>query len=121
MIRSTHLTTAFACAAMIFAAMPAAQAASRSVEFSQTVFQNRCLAQGGSIHTGASTILCQTAEIEVRCDFVEINLAECNWAGIDNKPSVNRIIGMASAEALSGEEGGPGAGRPRWRNKVIRF
>lgn len=112
---------ALMCGAALLASSPA-YAASRSVEFSKTNFTNRCLAQGGSVRAQTDTILCGTSAIEVRCHFVEMNLADCTWPGIDNQTSVNRIIGIAAAvSAGENDGGGTGGKRPRWSHNVIKF
>ncbi|WP_240231124.1 hypothetical protein [Devosia lacusdianchii] len=104
-------TFAFAFAIATLAGLAASvptQAATRAVDFGPTSFANRCAAQGGVIADASPTFACQTPVVEVVCSFVRINLAHCEWPGIDNQIAVNRIIGLPSSYSLS-SGGGAGA------------
>lgn len=121
MFKLDRLATALGCVVLVAATMPAAQAATRSVEFSRTVFESRCLAQGGIMDAGAGGLICETADAAVRCDFVSLNLANCDWEGVDHQRGVNRLIGMADAESMSEGGGGNGSGGLRWKHRVVKF
>jgi hypothetical protein len=81
-------------------------AATRTTEMSASWFADRCENVGGLVIAEENTTLCQTAEIEIECEFLSVRLAECNWAGVDNRTAVTRIIGMANADALVSTTGG---------------
>lgn len=100
MTKTLAITFAIASLAGLAAVLPA-QAATRSVDISIATFADRCIAQGGAFSDANPSFACQTATTAVVCDFVTINLADCEWAGIDNQIAVNRLLGMADAESLS--------------------
>ncbi|KQX38912.1 hypothetical protein ASD04_09710 [Devosia sp. Root436] len=97
---------AFAIASIAgFAAAMPAQAATRSVDIHPELFASRCIAQGGAIAAANPTLACQTPETTIVCSFMTLNIARCEWPGIEGQVAVNRIIGMQDAEAVGGSSG----------------
>lgn len=78
-----------------------AQAATRQVVIGQDTFANRCVDQGGIFEAASPVLICHTETVQVDCAFATSHDAYCSWPGIDNRIAVNRLLGMADANASS--------------------